>query len=226
MEEFVIKKCPFCGCDIKMGIVSLKGSPRFGQVRKQDLNKKYCSDECVTAARSERMSGDKNISCNKDIAEKISNSLKVYLQENPRLGEDNPFFGKHHSEETKTYLSESKKGIQAYDDDGYKKLLERTPKGVNHPNWKNGASILPYKKFTIKKKKEIKQLDNFKCIICGECEKLLAVHHIDYDKNNSEVDNLVTLCFSCHAKTNYNREDCQSYFENYINNDRNTDILT
>ena len=40
----------------------------------------------------------------------------------------------------------------------------------------------------------------------------LNVHHIDYDKNNSEEMNLVSLCCQCHGRTNYNREDWITIF--------------
>jgi len=36
-------------------------------------------------------------------------------------------------------------------------------------------------------------------------EKALHLHHIDYDKQNCNPDNLIPLCMSCHAKTNGNR---------------------
>lgn len=55
---------------------------------------------------------------------------------------------------------------------------------------------------------------------CQYCEKVFSVyssdvkrkekghdvHHIDYDKKNNNPENLITLCHSCHAKTNSNRE--------------------
>ena len=34
----------------------------------------------------------------------------------------------------------------------------------------------------------------------------LDVHHIDYDKKNSNHDNLVSLCHSCHMKTNVEKK--------------------
>ena len=33
----------------------------------------------------------------------------------------------------------------------------------------------------------------------------LCVHHIDYDKENLDFDNLISLCHSCHGKTNFNQ---------------------
>lgn len=37
-------------------------------------------------------------------------------------------------------------------------------------------------------------------------------NHIDYNKHNLSPENLVTLCKSCHAKTNFNRNYWIKYF--------------
>ena len=41
-----------------------------------------------------------------------------------------------------------------------------------------------------------------KCAICGWCEdeRILEVHHIDEDRNNNHIDNLIILCPICHKK--------------------------
>ena len=54
--------------------------------------------------------------------------------------------------------------------------------------------------FNNRLKWKIKKRDGYKCAECGGTDKLL-IHHIDYDKSNSEMDNLITLCRSCHTKT-------------------------
>lgn len=51
--------------------------------------------------------------------------------------------------------------------------------------------------------KEIYKRDNFKCVICGSNKKL-SIDHIDgngrYSKYpNNNIDNLRTLCLSCHG---------------------------
>lgn len=40
------------------------------------------------------------------------------------------------------------------------------------------------------------------CAICeyNEYERILEVHHIDEDRNNSNISNLIILCPNCHAK--------------------------
>ncbi len=41
-----------------------------------------------------------------------------------------------------------------------------------------------------------------KCAVCGwdEDEDILQVHHIDEDRNNCNIDNLIILCPTCHWK--------------------------
>lgn len=41
-----------------------------------------------------------------------------------------------------------------------------------------------------------------KCAICGynDCEKILEVHHIDENRDNNKLDNLIILCPNCHKK--------------------------
>ena len=50
-------------------------------------------------------------------------------------------------------------------------------------------------------------LDKFKVLIkCDRCGKnAFELHHIDYNKQNSRANNLITLCHSCHCATNYSR---------------------
>lgn len=54
-------------------------------------------------------------------------------------------------------------------------------------------------------KNKIKDRDNNSCQLCGDTNEL-HVHHIDYNKNNNEETNLVTLCRKCHNITNFNRQ--------------------
>lgn len=87
--------------------------------------------------------------------------------------------------------------------------------------WNGGSSFDPYdENFNHKLKEAIRKRDNYECQICGAKEngKHLHIHHIDYDKKNSSPLNLITLCNSCHSKTNSNREDWTSYFQTYQSN--------
>ena len=65
----------------------------------------------------------------------------------------------------------------------------------------------------------IVERDNYECQLCGKYIKNVRsrqVHHIDYDKENNNFDNLILLCWKCHGKTNYNRDYWKSYFLNVV----------
>jgi hypothetical protein len=80
--------------------------------------------------------------------------------------------------------------------------------GPDNPNWKGGLSFEPYGyEFNATLKQRIRERDEFTCQICGrlETETPHSVHHIDYNKEHNNADNLITLCKNCHSRTNYNR---------------------
>ncbi len=78
--------------------------------------------------------------------------------------------------------------------------------GKYHIFWKGGISKEPYPfEFTKELKSYIKHYYLCECQLCGKSEKLM-VHHINYDKKNINLNNLIPLCKNCHPKTNYNRE--------------------
>jgi hypothetical protein len=83
--------------------------------------------------------------------------------------------------------------------------------GENNCRWLGGVSFEPYSlEFNETLKEHIRKRDNRTCQLCGiperECFIKLPIHHIDYNKKHSNQDNLISLCKSCHAKTNNNRE--------------------
>lgn len=64
--------------------------------------------------------------------------------------------------------------------------------GENHPNYQNGRAI--YRKIA---------LDYYgtKCEICKySIEECLEIHHIDRDRNNNSLENLVVLCPTHHTE--------------------------
>jgi 5-methylcytosine-specific restriction endonuclease McrA len=98
------------------------------------------------------------------------------------------------------------------------KKLENQICGEKHHFWKGGISFGPYSPdFNNKLKRKIKIRDNYTCLICGKETQKLAVHHINYDKLNSNEQNLISLCYSCHSKTNSNREHWIKFFESIMN---------
>lgn len=115
--------------------------------------------------------------------------------------------------ETRKKLSESHKGKKQ----SQETISKRIKKGTDHYNWKGGISKegYPYK-FDLTLKNLIRKRDGFKCQICGcpqvECDQALIVHHIDYNKNNLDFGNLISLCRICHIKTNYSRKFWEVFF--------------
>lgn len=81
--------------------------------------------------------------------------------------------------------------------------------GKYHPNWRGGKRKYPYS-WKESFKEIIRERDGRKCKLCGTSEKefvkKLEVHHIDYNKENINLKNLISLCKSCHTKTGFNRE--------------------
>lgn len=96
--------------------------------------------------------------------------------------------------------------------------------GGKNPMWKGGISKEPYSfDFTKELKELIKKRDNYTCQLCEKTEEEerkndnqkrgLTIHHQDYNKQNCNPDNLITLCRRCNSKVNKNR----SYWTNYFN---------
>jgi len=77
--------------------------------------------------------------------------------------------------------------------------------GSKHYNWQGGKSFEPYTiDWTNTLKKSIRERDKYTCQICGK-EPATDVHHKDYNKENCDPKNLITLCHECHPKTNFNK---------------------
>ncbi len=109
------------------------------------------------------------------------------------VGKSNPFYNKIHSKSFKKEQSIRMGGT-----------------GVPYENSEYGAE------FDNTLKEQVRFRDHYKCQICG-CSQLengrqLDVHHIDYNKLNNVLRNLIALCRKCHARTNYNREYWIQYF--------------
>lgn len=88
--------------------------------------------------------------------------------------------------------------------------------------WKSGYNV----DFTKELKEEIRNYlfflkrDNYTCQECNFTEEKLgyslSIHHIDYNKNNNNSNNLISLCKSCHAKTGFDRNNWTNHFQSKI----------
>jgi len=84
-------------------------------------------------------------------------------------------------------------------------------KGSEHVFWKGGISKEPYPfEFNKNLKIYVRYIYHNKCQICGKTSRT-HVHHIDYNKKNICLDNLIPLCRSCHAQTNFDRNYWKSF---------------
>ena len=89
--------------------------------------------------------------------------------------------------------------------------------GDKNPNWRGGSSLQPYPfEFNQDLKDAIRIRDDYKCRVCKMSEsrfiRALSIHHIDYNKDNCDQQNLISLCDSCHNATGGSRE----YWENRL----------
>ena len=105
--------------------------------------------------------------------------------------------GKHHSPKT-----EFKKGHKTSKETKNKisNCLLRRFSGDKNPSWKGGLSFEPYSvDWTKTLKRAVKERDHYICQIC-EIQDDLVVHHIDCNKKNCDMNNLITICRKCHSK--------------------------
>ena len=115
---------------------------------------------------------------------------KEYRNKNLGNGINNSMYGKKHTDITKSKMS-----------------IRAGGNGVPGDYGEYGF------RFTEELKGKIRKRDNYICQNCSITEEehiivfgfKLSIHHIDYNKQNCEEDNLLTLCNSCNTRANYNR---------------------
>lgn len=72
-------------------------------------------------------------------------------------------------------------------------------RGKNHTQWKGGNSV-NYR--AIMKKASVPEV----CALCHTVDtRVLAVHHIDRNRINNALENLLWLCHNCHHLTHYTK---------------------
>ena len=76
--------------------------------------------------------------------------------------------------------------------------------GPNHPNWKGGEYA--YREMMIRSGAPIS------CKRCGlNDSRVLAVHHIDKNHTNNDLNNLAWLCYNCHFLIHKNKEEDKKF---------------
>lgn len=82
-------------------------------------------------------------------------------------------------------------------------------KGEKHANWKGGKHA--YRRM---------MLQSNKPQICGHCQttdtRILAVHHVDTDRSNNTLENLVWLCHNCHHLIHHYPDETKKYMATIV----------
>jgi len=189
-KKLICKKATFCGSCAKKG----KRNPNYINGLKHkprfciDCNKKVSTTRTTKLPKRCRSCDNKLRWSNLQYKKGISLKISSKAKKRLKIPENNPMFGKI---------------------------------GHLHPNWIENLNREYPVEWTKTFKEQIRFRDNY---ICQECEEheiknkqKLCVHHIDYDKKNLDINNLISLCISCHMKTNYNRDYWLVYFM-YVTN--------
>ncbi len=85
------------------------------------------------------------------------------------------------------------------------KMIKRR---ISRPRWRRISRI-------------VRERDSFTCQFCGaDVNNFLQVHHVDFNENNDDLSNLITVCASCHQKIHKSIiiPNCLELYDMYINN--------
>jgi len=182
-----------------------KGSSGFTGKHTEETKKKIREARARQGSNvwNKGLKGYKVKPCSEERKKKISNA---------QIGEKN-----HNWRGGKPYCIDCRKKLSQHHQKGKRcrKCFGISKRNKNHWNWLGGLSRKPYPIYWRETlKREVKERDKYICKICFSKEKL-SVHHIDYNKDNCGLDNLITLCKSCNTKCNKNRSYWINYFKKY-----------
>jgi hypothetical protein len=173
---------------------------------KNITGKKYCQKCWLEILAKKRTIRKQNfcIDCDKEIWFGSKRCQSCENQQRNMKGKNNPNFGKHPTIE-------------------WRKQQSKRVKGKNNYFYIDGSSLEEYgTEFDSILKEQVRFRDGYKCQECG-CSQLengrqLDCHHIDYDKQNNIINNLIALCMKCHNNTNRNRIYWENHFKAVIKN--------
>jgi len=208
--------CPSCNAKLRMG----KLNPNYKEGRYSDnklkLKCKICGKLITGRGKTE------------------------FCQPCSKKGKNHHMWGKHHTEATKQKQSElaikrfqnpkEREKVQGKNNGMFgKKLKPETIlkiSGKNNHNYIHGNGYAPYtKKFRLIRN-EILERDNYTCQKCGLTQEEhinkwardIEIHHIDYNRENCEKINLITLCHKCNMVANFNRDYYYAFYTYIIEN--------
>lgn len=169
-----------------------------------------CKNKGLFCSKSCSQTGENNTA--KSTETRLKMSLSKTGSKNPYFGkkrpehsikmsgENHPMWGKHHTKESREKIS--------------MKITKLFENPENHPNWLGGVSDNPYCSGWKQLAQELKECDDNECQnpLCRGISNNMTSHHIDYDKKNCKPINVITLCISCNARANFNRDFWQEFY--------------
>lgn len=131
-----------------------------------------------------------------EVLKEVGHALKY-----DKSGENNPFYGKSHSEETRSKLSNHAK--------------KRT--GERNPNYKNGSYLRRPRDYKISEMTKLRKFvfnrDSYTCKCCSQVGGNLHAHHVIpfwvKPEAFEDTDNLITMCTDCHFKEGHHGNWCR-----------------
>jgi len=138
-----------------------------------------------------------------EVREKIAESIRgtegPWADAEP---EEMPMYGKSHDEETKQKISEAVEGREVSEEE--RRRISETLRG-------RSGRFKPREEYPSDwewVKKKVRERDGYRCVRCRIPEvalpRNLSVHHINRNKEDCSLSNLVSLCNSCHAESQFN----------------------
>lgn len=219
-----MKKCK-CGCGQPTGIIK-KNNLTYGYIKgdyydylphhhQRNKKKSFIQREKMSESRKKWYKNNPEKAKLKAI--KVSKTKK---EKGTHKGKNNPNYGSGRFA-GKRYEGEPwNKGLTK----DTSKILEKISKknlAEKNPNWRGGISFEPYPIiFNDKFKRFIRKRDNQICMLCGthreKLNRALHIHHINYNKLLTIPQNCISLCTSCHIKTNWNRKHWVKFFQSLL----------
>lgn len=153
--------------------------------------------------------------------EELIAKSKEYHKKNPEVARKavKKYYNKNREKEIlrcKIYKQNSEKyklWAKQYNKKYHEENRERLNEQSRQYTIKNYAKVKEIDNYLHNIKKEYRwMIDTTHCHCCDKDElveiqnskQILSVHHIDWDHNNNEYDNLICVCKSCHAKIHLN----------------------
>ena len=185
-----------------------KDHPAYGTIRTEEQKKKMSGENNYMYGKKGKDCPHYGIKRSKKTRNKMS-IAKAKMEHTEKSkkkmsiaksGENNPNFGKQRLGETREKISLS--------------LI-----GEKSPNWRGGIADDPY--CPIFSDHEFKNMiferDGYECQnpLCRKnCDHLpLVPHHINYNKMDCDLENIITVCWSCNSRANHNRKFWQRHYE-------------